>query len=758
MKNGSLGILRSTILGIIMCIGIHLGSAQTTVCPTRPGSTTIEVRSTNSSYRIATPSSGGIFSTGQNASLLLSGIDFNHTGGPLQFNHLGGIASDGTRLAVCDRFNNRVLIWNQLPTANTPPDLVIGQIDFSQNNPGSTRDKLNWPASVRISPTGKLIIVDGYNDRVLIWNSFPTSNGQPADLELRHQNLIWPWGMWTDGVRFAVSSTGRSRVLMWRTFPSIDNQPPDYELSANGLMGTPRTITSNGTYFIVGDHNSNASNGPQGNFVWRSFPLSSTQPFDYFMNDPLDKMAAWLQGDFTTDGKLLMLGRALHVWNLPPATSDQKPTFSITSYTFDGRDGSDLVIAGGKVFVSLYNGNKIVVYNSIPTSAAQPPDFSIGSLDICTNTLDTRYFITNRVPASNGTSLIISSDFDRKMLLWRKIPDESGAIPDLEFFLPFPPWDNAIRGDTLVLAGRRTVSLWKKIPTNGELPDHTYSNTIGGIQLQEIRGVAIDHTYFYLADESANKVYIWEGIPGQSTPPKFILHVDRPQRLSSNGTYLAVTAMHNHAIRLYPLGSLSSGSFVTVSGPGRFNLPMKGSLSHGRLIVDDTGFNRVHVWTRIQDAIEGKEADILLGKSSRSDTRPAIGKNGLFWPGASCFDGSHLWVGEFKFSNRVVRYSPTPPTSVAREVSLPSQIELYQNYANPFNSSTMIRFSVPRIEEIRLEVVDALGVHTAVLSEGAFDAGMHTRLFNASALPSGVYFVRLVTSSRVFAKPMILIR
>jgi len=476
------------------------------------------------------------------------------------------------------------------------------------------------------------------------------------------------------------------------------------------------------------------------------------------MNDPIDKMAAWLQGDFTPDGKLLMLGRSLHVWNLPPLTTDQKPAFSISAYAFDGGDGSDLVIAGGKVFVALYNGNKIVVYNSIPTSAAQPPDFSIGSPDICTNTLDARYYITNGVPASNGTSLIISSDFDRKMLLWRRIPDESGAIPDLEFFLPFPPWDNAMKGDTLILAGRHTVCVWKKIPVNGKLPDYSYSNSIGNIQLQEIRGVAIDHQYLYVADEKANKVYVWEGIPSQGDSPKFTLDVDRPQRLSSDGTYLAVTAMYNHAIRLYVVASLQSGAYTTVGGPGKFNLPMSGSLSHGRLIVDDTGFNRVHMWNNIQDAIGRRDADVLFGKANRSDTRPAIGRSSLFWPGASHFDGTYLWVGEFKFSNRVVRHSPTPPTHVTPEVAVPSHIDLHQNFPNPFNSTTSVRFSLPRRQEIRLEVVNSLGARLEVLAEGLFDSGIHLRTFHAFTLPSGAYFVRLVTPQHVFVKPMILIR
>lgn len=80
------------------------------------------------------------FHTGQNADLMLSGVDFNNTGGPLLFNHPTGLASDGARFLLCDRFNNRVLIWNTLPgTCDAQPDLVLGQKSFFTNNPAPRR-------------------------------------------------------------------------------------------------------------------------------------------------------------------------------------------------------------------------------------------------------------------------------------------------------------------------------------------------------------------------------------------------------------------------------------------------------------------------------------------------------------------------------------------------------------------------------------------------------------------------------------------
>ena len=85
------------------------------------------------------------FTPHQAADLMISGVDFNNTGGALRFNHPNGLATNGTNLLMCDRFNNRVLVWYMAPTAwHTPPDLVLGQPDFLANNPGTSKSEMNW--------------------------------------------------------------------------------------------------------------------------------------------------------------------------------------------------------------------------------------------------------------------------------------------------------------------------------------------------------------------------------------------------------------------------------------------------------------------------------------------------------------------------------------------------------------------------------------------------------------------------------------
>lgn len=599
---------------------------------------------------------------------MLSGIDFNNAGGPLIFNHPKGIATDGTHLLMADGNNNRVLIWNSLPTGNTPPDLVLGQPDFTRNYPGTGRHQMNWPASVA-TDGNHVVVADTYNDRILIWNQFPTSNAAPADIVLDGKpgfdfgkpsktGFGWPWGVWTDGEKLVVTSTSGGYVLIWNTFPTRDNQPADLYLTADGNMGTPRTITSDGKSLIVGDHNAKNTGSETGNFFWKSFPTRDDEPYDFFRPDPLDSRGAWMQGDFTPDGRLVMLGSTLHVWNSLPASASDPPTVSISGFRLAGGDGADLSVADNRIYMSLYNGNRIVVYNNIPTDPQKLPDFAIGSPDIHTNTLDTHYIITNGVPATDGKSLFVSSDFDRKLYVWKQLPDESGAYPDLVYSLPMAPWDNALWGDTLALAGKDAVMVWETLPLDGQLPDVSFRGCIGGVTFRELNGVALDDKYLYLADFEANMVYVWEGIPDAKTPPLFSIPVNGPWRLSSDGEYLAVTSIYNHAVYLFRVSELSSSAspVATIGGRGSFNLPQNAIIAHGSLFIADTGFNRVHVWENIADAVSGKSPDVVLGRTG-ADATPLQLKDALFWPVGLAYDGSYLWVGEFKFGNRLLRFS-----------------------------------------------------------------------------------------------------
>jgi len=79
-------------------------------------------------------------------------------------------------------------------------------------------------------------------------------------------------------------------------------------------------------------------------------------------------------------------------------------------------------------------------------------------------------------------------------------------------------------------------------------------------------------------------------------------------------------------------------------------------------------------------------------------------------------------------------------------LEIPTSVQLHQNFPNPFNPSTTIRFDLNKSSNISLEVYSMLGQKVATLiSNSVYGAGMHSISFNASNLASGNYFYQLKT-------------
>lgn len=90
--------------------------------------------------------------------------------------------------------------------------------------------------------------------------------------------------------------------------------------------------------------------------------------------------------------------------------------------------------------------------------------------------------------------------------------------------------------------------------------------------------------------------------------------------------------------------------------------------------------------------------------------------------------------------------------------SLPTVYELNQNYPNPFNPSTTISFSLPRSSDVSLKVYNVLGQTVTTILNQPMSAGRHEINWDASGLPSGVYFYRLATSMGIQTRKMTLVK
>jgi hypothetical protein len=88
----------------------------------------------------------------------------------------------------------------------------------------------------------------------------------------------------------------------------------------------------------------------------------------------------------------------------------------------------------------------------------------------------------------------------------------------------------------------------------------------------------------------------------------------------------------------------------------------------------------------------------------------------------------------------------------------PETYSLYQNYPNPFNPQTTIIFDISKLSSVKLVVYDTKGSEVQVLAETMFHRGQYTVNFDASGLPSGVYFYQLRADDFIDTKKMILVK
>ncbi len=88
----------------------------------------------------------------------------------------------------------------------------------------------------------------------------------------------------------------------------------------------------------------------------------------------------------------------------------------------------------------------------------------------------------------------------------------------------------------------------------------------------------------------------------------------------------------------------------------------------------------------------------------------------------------------------------------------PHRFYLSQNYPNPFNPETVIRFSLPEKGFANIKIYNSLGKEVSVLVNQSLNAGSYEVEWNASALPSGIYFYRLSAGEFSETKKMNLIK
>lgn len=240
-----------------------------------------------------------------------------------------GVATDGHYFAVADTDNNRVMLWNEMPTQNnTPADIVIGQTSFTDFKSPQTVDKysLRGPQGVWIQ-NNKLYVADTQNNRVLIWNTIPTQNNQGADIVLGQNDFTH------------------------NTQPASLSNPT---AAANKLLNpTSVTVTPDGTHLIVSDLAFNRV------LIWNSIPTSNAQNADVVVGQVNMTNASANESTVCTN-----LGTG-------PFSECQAslnyPRFAI----FNGQ----------KLFVADSGNDRVLIWNELPTTNGVKADAVLGQPD-----------------------------------------------------------------------------------------------------------------------------------------------------------------------------------------------------------------------------------------------------------------------------------------------------------------------------------------------------------------------------------------
>jgi hypothetical protein len=331
--------------------------------------------------------------------------------------------TDGTRLFVGDTENNRVLIYNSLPTGSTQaPSLVLGQAGFSAVSPNRgasvASNTMDFAHGVYYDGT-RLYVADYHNNRVLIWNSLPSSNGQAADLVLGQANftsnainrtgstsvpsagsLYWPSYIWGDGTRVVVADTYNQRVLIWNSFPSSNGQNADVVVGqssfiVNGSACGPASLnfchqaSIEGGKLIVTDTNNHRY------LIWNSVPVSNGASADVVVGQTNlfscspngagagDKNVSWAVG-YTVDasGAFWIADYGNHrVLRFPSVPASNAPAADLVlgQANFSGvtvnRTGSTTVasadslnwpygvtVGGGRLWITEYGNSRVLSY------------------------------------------------------------------------------------------------------------------------------------------------------------------------------------------------------------------------------------------------------------------------------------------------------------------------------------------------------------------------------------------------------------
>jgi plastocyanin len=189
-----------------------------------------------------------------------------------------------------------------------------------------------------------------------------------------------------------------------------------------------------------------------------------------------------------------------------------------------------------------------------------------------------------------------------------------------------------------------------------------------------------------------------------------------------------------------------------------FSIPQSAGAITYEVEIEDYAFNPGGFNINVGDAIEWRNRD-AVSHTSTSD-------NGVWDSGLLAENQTFTYTFTLE---GVYPYHCTPhpfmvdtivvgnPTAIGDDGSqIPVDFDIAQNYPNPFNARTAIEYSLPTDSHVRIVVYNLLGQNIETLVDQSKSAGQHQVVWDASDVPTGVYFYRIEAGDFTQTRKMLL--
>ena len=240
----------------------------------------------------------------------------------------------------------------------------------------------------------------------------------------------------------------------------------------------------------------------------------------------------------------------------------------------------------------------------------------------------------------------------------------------------------------------------------------------------------------------------------------------RTDTTGGNSGSPVINALTNVAVGVHTHGGCSS-SGGNNNGTSFFNTAFWTAVDEGNVPVELSSFNASVVDGIVElswiTATETNNNGFEIQRSNGSDFESIdfVDGNGTTTePNAYSYSDKSLSVGTYIYRLKQIDFDGTFSYSktIEVEIAAPSSFALEQNFPNPFNPSTTIKFSIPVEADVKLNVYNTLGQEVAEVLNARLTEGYHEAEFDAGLLTSGIYFYRLEADKFVDVKKMIIIK